>query len=153
MKYWVLLAWALPTIAAATPLDLVCRGTITSTEQVAAETSVRQDGKWTTATTTMDQRVQSDGTVRVQLAEDGAQGRVRLPRGLTPMVSRGKEGWWDLMKLRVTDDAIRGELSLNWLNKPKLVIDRRTGDIDMRLLGGSFAGICERAPDVDERKF
>lgn len=68
--------------------------------------------------------------------------------------SIGKEGWWDFVKLDTSEVVIRGQISLNALNKPKIVIDRQSGEIDMRGLGMSFQGTCERAPEATaERKF
>lgn len=87
---------------------------------------------------------------------DGAStsGKVKLPAALIPPISRGKDGWWDFTSLSVSDETIRGQISLNVLNHPSVVIDRHTGDIDVKGLGMRFNGSCERAPEeAESRKF
>lgn len=91
--------------------------------------------------------------MRIRLDGSGG-GKLKLPASLIPPISIGKDGWWDFVKLDVDSEAIRGQISLNLLNKPRVLIDRHTGDIDMRGLGMRFQGSCERAPEgSSERKF
>ena len=99
-------------------------------------------------------KTKSEEMLRVRIDAGGTTGKVKLARALIPPISRGKDGWWDFSQLTVGDDAIRGQISLNILNHPKIVIDRHTGDIDLTGLGETFSGSCEKAPETpEERKF
>jgi hypothetical protein len=79
----------------------------------------------------------------VQTWEGG--GRIRLPKSLIPPInSRGNNGWWDLYDVVERPDIIRASYRLNGLNKPKLVIDRRTGRITVDGAASySFRGTCD----------
>lgn len=143
-----------PAIARAEAMDLVCRGTAFTTEQTTTTAAVRNSGgDYANGSATTFTPNRSAESVRVHLDGAGA-GKVKLPPVLIPTISRGKDGWWDFTKLDVGDDAIHGQFSLNILNHPSVVIDRHTGDIDLRGMGMRFSGSCERAPDAAEaRKF
>ncbi|MEG3082075.1 hypothetical protein U1707_00330 [Sphingomonas sp. PB2P12] len=74
---------------------------------------------------------------------DGA-GRIRLPRSLIPPISRGNNGWWDLYDVSVSSEVIRASYRLNGLNKPKIVIDRRSGRITVQGTANyGFRGTCD----------
>jgi hypothetical protein len=155
MKYLVLAALlAAPVVAHSEPLELVCQGTALHTEasETFADASNSYGGSASGSATTFH-RERSAETMRIRLDGQGG-GRLKLPASLIPPISIGKDGWWDFVQLDVTDDAIHGEISLNLINKPKVVIDRHTGDIDMRGYRIRFQGSCERAPDAAaEKKF
>ena len=143
-----------PAIAQAEALDLICEGTALHTEttetfaQATSSSGVSASGDATTF-----RRARTTEVMRIHLDGNG-RGKLKLPASLIPPISIGKDGWWDFVKLDVSEDAIRGKISLNVLNRPRVLIDRHTGDIDMRGLGMRFQGACEKAPDVaTERKF
>lgn len=84
-----------------------------------------------------------DASLMVQTWEGG--GRIRLPRSLIPPInSRGNNGWWDLYDVVVSPDTIRATYRLNGLNKPRVVIDRRTGRITVQGTASyGFRGSCD----------
>ncbi|AJP72117.1 hypothetical protein [Sphingomonas hengshuiensis] len=84
-----------------------------------------------------------DASLTIQTWEGG--GRIRLPKSLVPPIhSRGEDGWWDLSDVRVDPDTIRATYRLNGLNKPKIVIDRRSGRITVQGLSDyGFRGTCD----------
>ncbi len=84
-----------------------------------------------------------DASLMVQTWEGG--GRIRLPRSLIPPInSRGNNGWWDLYDVVVGADVIRATYRLNGLNKPRIVIDRRTGRITVQGIASyGFRGSCD----------
>lgn len=91
---------------------------------------------------------------RMMVEFDEAGGRVRFPRSLLPQI-RGQgsgDGWWILEDYSLTDDEIRGRVNLNWLNRPTITIDRRTGNVDMASRYATFAGECAPVA-VNERLF
>lgn len=93
-----------------------------------------------------------DASVMVQLWDGG--GRIRLPNALIPPIhSRGDHGWWELDNVSTGPNMINAEYRLNGLNKPKLVIDRRSGRISVRGAGDyAFSGTCDSA-DNQQRRF
>lgn len=84
-----------------------------------------------------------DASLMVQTWDGG--GRIRLPRSLIPPInSRGDNGWWDLYDVSVGPDQIRATYRLNGLNKPRVVIDRRSGQITVKGTASyGFRGTCD----------
>ena len=90
-----------------------------------------------------------DTSVTIQI--DGDTGRIRPAKSMLPPLHASSDaGWYDITGLSVTRDIIRGSFRLNGANKPKLMIDRRSGHITLEGLT-SFRGTCD-AMDAD-RKF
>jgi len=85
-----------------------------------------------------------DASLMVQLWGDG--GRIRLPKSLVPPInSRGANGWWDLYDVRVNPNVITASYRLNGLNKPKVIIDRRSGRITVQGFSQyAFRGSCDQ---------
>ncbi|WP_426046068.1 hypothetical protein [Brevundimonas sp. TWP3-1-2b1] len=80
--------------------------------------------------------------------------RVRLPTGIIYQIAgRGEaDGWRTLNDVEISDREIRGRASLNWINRPLVVINRMTGTVDVTggdVVGGpaTFTGECERASE------
>lgn len=96
------------------------------------------------------QGFQSAVTVQIY----GDDGRIRLPEKLIPPIHSGgdHQHWWQLEDVIVGSSEIRASYRLNGLNKPKVRIDRRTGEINIRGTGQDFAGICEKV-DAGQRRF
>ena len=92
-----------------------------------------------------------DASLMVQTWAGG--GRIRLPRALIPPInSRGDNGWWDLYDVAVGPDVIRATYRLNGLNKPKVVIDRRSGRITVQGIASyGFRGQCDLIGDTPRR--
>lgn len=84
-----------------------------------------------------------DASLMVQTWDGG--GRIRLPRSLIPPInSRGNNGWWDLYDVVAGPDVFRATYRLNGLNKPRVVIDRRTGRITVQGTASyGFRGSCD----------
>ena len=93
-----------------------------------------------------------EASLMVQVWGDG--GRIRLPRSLIPPLnSRGDNGWWNMTDVVVGPDTIRGTYRLNGLNRPKVVIDRRSGRITVQGFGSyGFQGRCDLIGH-EERRF
>jgi hypothetical protein len=146
----LILAMMLATAAGAAhaeALDLICRGTAVHTEQTQSFGSIHTDnGRSADIDDSTLRKVHSEESLRVRIDANGA-GMIKPPSTILPPIHRGKDGWWDLEGLTVTDAAIKGKYSLNVLNHPTVEIDRRTGDIDMHGMGLRFAGTCEKTPE------
>ena len=149
---WAIAVAAMAGIAHAEALDLVCQGSAVHTETTQSFGSLStSDGRSASGNETTFRKARSTESLRVRIDANGA-GKIKPPSALLPPIRRGKEGWWDLEDLTVTDDTIRGKYSLNVLNHPTVLIHRRTGDIDMKGFGLRFSGACERAPEESSGK-
>ncbi|MEO7680850.1 MAG: hypothetical protein ABIS14_09190 [Sphingomonas sp.] len=93
-----------------------------------------------------------DASLMVQLWDGG--GRIRLPQSLIPPIhSRGNDGWWDLYDVDAGPDIITASYRLNGLNKPRVTIDRRSGQISVQGTASyGFRGTCDQIGD-DRRRF
>ena len=79
----------------------------------------------------------------VQIELYGDQGRIHLgPSLVSPIHSGDDHGWWDLDNLVVTPDRITASYRLNGMNKPKLIVDRRSGRITIDAIT-NFSGQCD----------
>ena len=96
---------------------------------------------------------QFDASITLQLWDGG--GRVRLPKKLIPPInSRGNDGWWDLYDVSVRPDMITATYRLNGLNKPRITIDRRSGQITVQgSYNYGFRGTCDVIDGRDHRRF
>lgn len=69
-----------------------------------------------------------DVEVRLEFTPEAS--RIRLPSGMTPgFASRSDEGWRPVTVTAVSPEKIEGEFTFNFANKPKVTIDRMTGDL------------------------
>ncbi len=137
--------------AAALDLKLSCQGVASMTVPHVTTAQVYGSNGYASAGVVSQGTRQTDDMFSVEIAGDN--GRVHVPRSLLPPVhGGGKEDWWDLKELTVTDTEITGRFSLNLFNKPTIRINRLSGVIAMDGLKETFRGTC--APeDVAQRKF
>jgi hypothetical protein len=92
-----------------------------------------------------------DYDTSVTIDIDGGRGRIRPAKNMIPPIhSDSDAGWYDITNLSVSRDIIRGEFKLNGMNRPKLMIDRRTGHISLDGMT-KFSGSCD--PLDGDRKF
>jgi hypothetical protein len=131
---------------------LICHGTGTSPE-ISTDSIVISDlnGNMTTGTATRTRTVAQANTVRIKIS--GNSGRIQLPPDLIPPVNMGgQDGWWELKKLKKTEEIITAKFSLNIINNPKITIDRYTGEISFKALKRSFRGKCSPVPqdEIDQ---
>ena len=92
------------------------------------------------------------GSLNVQVS--GGGGRIRLPNQLIPPLnSGGRDGWWELRDVSVGGSTIRATYKLNGINRPSVVIDRRSGSISIQGLSKyAFSGDCD-PDDNGPRRF
>lgn len=91
-----------------------------------------------------------DQTITLQF--HGQDGRIRLTGKLVPPIhSGGYNNWWTLTDVQMTPDKIKARYRLNGLNKPKVEIDRNSGNIKIEGMTG-FKGTCQSV-DQGQRRF
>lgn len=80
---------------------------------------------------------------QVQVEIRGMQGKIHLTGKLiAPINSGSTNGWWRLDDINVASDRITGRYRMNGLNKPRVNIDRRSGQIAIDGIE-HFRGICD----------
>jgi len=155
-----LISFTLPWLASGAPaqpppptdLSLICPGVgehLESHSSYGSEWDDKHHKYVDTQHNTLDPS-QVQGTAQVEI--HSGQGRIRPPKRLVPPISSGgQDGWWPLTDVDVSPDRIRASYRLNGLNKPKVEIDRRTGEITIDGIE-KFEGTC-KAVDPDARQF
>lgn len=68
-----------------------------------------------------------------------------------PMIAyyKGRDGWWEVRELVVTDTEIGGRIKYNMFASDRFRIDRRTGELTST---GGFSGQCRKL-EKTERAF
>lgn len=90
------------------------------------------------------QRTQ-DYADQVDIEIEGEAGRIRLPRVVLPPIRGGENGWFELRDLSLGERVIEAKAAINFLNRPRVHIDRTTGVISITGKNGTFVGRCQRA--------
>lgn len=94
-----------------------------------------------------------DDQVNIDIGSEG-QGRIRMPRAMLPIVRGGKDGWFELGSIKMTDSEIIGTAQVNFMNKPRVRLDRITGTISISGKAGDYSGQCQAYdPAATPRKF
>jgi hypothetical protein len=102
-----------------------------------------------TAFGTRSQGFEDQVDVRLFSGDD----RIRLPRTMLPPIHGGSDGWFKLKDVKVTDRAITASAAVNFMNNPKVHIDRMTGTISINGKAGSYSGQCQAMDPNAQRKF
>ena len=146
---------AAPAQALAESLNLVCSGTGTwpDIERSSGMAFSGNRSAWGSGTSYSVAR----DTQQFRVEVSDSSGRIKVPRVMVPQLNGGgtADGWWTLKDVSVGQDRITGQFSFNWLNNPKVIIDRRTGEIDVKgSYHFSFNGQCDAAPvEPEARRF
>lgn len=79
--------------------------------------------------------------------------RMRIPDPMIPVLGSGdSKGWYPIEKLVVSDNEFTGVVHINFMNQPKLRIDRLTGKLSMSGGLSDFAADCVKA-EASKPKF
>jgi hypothetical protein len=128
--------------AMAEEFHLICIGGGTANKQRASSATAKDsDGKQieVDANTTYAEPFQDQADIEVV----AGVARIRLPRALLPVLHGGNGGWMPIQGLQIDDRSLSGSVGLNFLNKPKIHIDRMTGTVSIQGMSGSFVGQCK----------
>ena len=149
------LVLAAPAMAqdAPAPLSLICFGGGSANKPTGATVNAwNNSGDTASASVTTMNPVGFEDQVSLRI--DGAEGELRMPRTMLPAIRGGKDGWFKLKKIKVSDGEITASVAVNPLNNPKLRLDRYTGMISLSGKAGDFTGRCQKFdPSTAERAF
>lgn len=91
---------------------------------------------------------------QVSLHIQGNEGKLRMPRTMLPTVHGGDDGWFKLHDIKLKPSEITASIGVNFINNPRLRLDRYTGAISISGRAGDYTGQCRRYdPERMERKF
>ena len=91
------------------------------------------------------------GSVNVEIS--GSSVRLKLPHEMVPPMNSEESGWFTLVDTFVGDKEITGTLHLNFANKPKVRVDRMTGQISIANGLEDFSGNCNKIDTNSGPKF
>lgn len=150
-----LLAIALPAVASAEEFHLACNGITSGVSHATTFSNASVDFGGPSASGTATTYRRSEAADRLLIEVDDAGARIKVPPTMMPVIAGGgKDGWWPIKDLTVTETELGGKFTINPLLQPRLKVDRRTGDINIAGFGGGFRGTCERFEvDPAARKF
>jgi len=138
----------------AQPIHLICVGAGTAARLTSTYGSAydsRGNSAWGQVLSRRD--TPFDDQVNIDLTGEG-QGRIRMPRAMLPVVRGGKDGWFELGSIKTTDSEITGVAQVNFMNKPRVRLDRITGSISISGKAGDYSGQCQAYdPAATPRKF
>jgi hypothetical protein len=111
------------------------------------------DGSGSSSATIIGQRSQGFED-QVSLRIQGGEGQLRMPRTMLPPVHGGSDGWFKLKDIKIQPNEITATVAVNFINSPKLRLDRYAGTISISGKAGDFTGRCQRfEPEHAQRQF
>jgi hypothetical protein len=145
------------------PLELTCFGAGTANKVKVATVNSNTHVSGTVGTTPYSGNGYGSGTVTSQRQQDisdqvdvrlfNGDDRIRLPRTLLPPIHGGDGGWFKLKKVVVDARSIKASAAINFINSPKVFIDRVTGTISISGKAGDYSGQCQVIDPTAAPKF
>ena len=148
-------AAAQPMTAAGTSgqLNLTCLGAGTANKLTShsAHTTADVSGMvgftpvsgYGSANTTIYGTRQQSFADQVDIRLFGGDDRIRMPRTMLPMFHGGSDGWFKLKHVVADARQIHASIAVNFINNPKVYIDRVTGTISISGKAGDYSGECQ----------
>ena len=135
------------------PLEITCFGGGTANKATAATgfssgyaSGIVGNHMWSGSgfgtTTIVGTRQQGFGD-QVDIRLFAGDDRIRLPRTMLPPLHGGADGWFKLKNVVADSRSIHASAAVNFLNNPKVYIDRVTGTISISGRAGDYAGQCQ----------
>lgn len=147
--------WFLPAYQVATQdtgIYLMCNssGVAKETKTVTAN-SLGKDDELEVTSMSVPLQTSYNGQTRVEIGTGVT--RIRLPEAMLPSLHGGRDGWYELRDLDMGEQEIEAKIAINFLNHPKVRLDRMAGTIEIDGSSGTFQGSCTRYEAGGERKF
>lgn len=134
-------------------LHLVCLGAGSANKYTSAQAQAWDNSGNSAWGTVVGNRAQPFED-QVNLWIEGDQGEIRMPRTMLPAIRGGKDGWFKIKSIEMTEGEIRASVGVNIINNPKLRIDRYTGAISLSGKAGDYSGVCQAYdPEAVKQKF
>ena len=159
----MLLMIALLQTATAPPLNLTCMGGGTANKVAVTNVYGSNSGSGMVGTTpysyggsgsaTAYSRRQQGFADQVDIRLFAGDDRIRMPRTMLPPLHGGSDGWFKLKDVVADARSVRAKVAVNFINSPKLFIDRVTGTISISGKAGDFSGQCEAISSDAPTKF
>ena len=148
--YFIILFGLLNTELTAQELYLECEGT--SNVKVRNTTTFDYDYS-TSFTTTSEEKMYE--LVRIDINDK--ESRIKIPnsfiQGLSKLNKNAKDGWYPLKNIKISEEEIKGNFSLDIIFSPKVLISCYTGDIAIKGNNKSFMGSCRKFDKPTEKLF
>ena len=153
----------LQAAAAPQPLNLTCMGGGTANKVSVSNVYGSNSGSGMVGTTPYSYSGSGDGTIyghrsqgfadQVDIRLFGGDDRIRMPRTMLPPIHGGSDGWFRLKDVVADARSVRAKVAVNFMNSPKVFIDRVTGTISISGKAGDFAGQCEAVSSEAPARF
>jgi hypothetical protein len=153
MAYLILALAAAQAATGQQPLNLTCGGAGTANKLAVVNAYGNSSFSGSVGTTPVFGSGSASATVYGQRQQGFADqvdvrlfsgdDRIRLPRTLLPPVHGGDSGWFKLKNVQVDARSIKASAAINFINSPKVYIDRMTGTISISGKAGDYSGQCE----------
>ena len=150
-------------VAAAQPLNLTCVGGGTANKVTVRSIYGSNYGSGTVGTTPYSYSGSGNATAygtrqqgfddQVDIRLFNGDDRIRMPRTMLPPLHGGNGGWFKLKNVVADERSISASASVNFMNNPKVHIDRVTGLISISGKAGDYSGQCEVIPADAPAKF
>lgn len=95
------------------------------------------------ATTTVYGTRQEGFSDQVDVRLFSGDDRIRMPRTMLPLFHGGADGWFRLKNVIADTRSIHASVAVNFINNPKVYIDRVTGTISISGKAGDYSGQCQ----------
>lgn len=146
-------------------LNLICSGAgaankadVATVNGSSSATAYGSNGNWATANGTSNATIvarrSQSFTDQVSLTMTPKDGRLRMPPAMLPLFRGGDDGWFKLKNIEYKSNEITATIAVNFMNKPKLSLDRYTGAISISGKAGDYSGRCTKYdPTEIDRQF
>lgn len=133
--------------------NLVCIGAGSANRVTSGTVNAwNSNGDYASANVIGNRSVPFDDQVNISI--DGHEGRIRMPRAMLPPIRGGENGWFKIKSIAISENEITGSVAVNFMNNPKLRIDRITGAISLSGKAGDYSGRCSPYnPESVQRAF
>jgi hypothetical protein len=135
------------------PLQLTCFGagtankvkvaTIDSDSEISGTVGTTPYSGSGSETSTVYSSCQQGFSDQVDVRLFNGDDRIRLPRTMLPLLRGGSGGWFKLKNVVADGRSIRASAAVNFMNNPKVFIDRVTGTISISGKAGDYSGQCQ----------
>jgi hypothetical protein len=135
------------------PLNLTCSGGGTANKRTTATAYSNTNVSGTAGTmpvmgsgnttTTVYGHHQQAFEDQVDIRLFSGDDRIRMPRTMLPALHGGSDGWFKLKDVKADVRSIRASAAVNFMNNPKVYVDRLTGTISISGRSGDYSGECQ----------